>query len=156
MINELKLNSGQNMKVYRSAERYQQVLQELIVALKKLVTNKKWLSIPDMGHLVASAFKVVFITTCPWKPLGARINVVHLSPFYSFIIGLTPDFWFVHLQIFLQSGFPMPLPDHMWCYHCLNNPKHGSWLIWLGWKSSDLLAIENSSSGVEVVDLSAT
>src|ERR1044072_3204120 len=62
MINELRQNVAQYMKVYQTDQRYQQVLQGLTVAPNEFVLIDKWLSIPDMGHLVASAYKVVFVT----------------------------------------------------------------------------------------------
>ena len=62
MINELRQNVAQYMKVYQTDQRYQQVLQGLTVAPNEFVLIDKWLSIPDIGHLVASAYNVVFVT----------------------------------------------------------------------------------------------
>lgn len=78
MIHELTSRSHLYTKLYNSKLTYDSILRSLTLAPKEIATREKWFDLPDMGHIVATAFQVILISFsvhggCTYFPLTGAV-----------------------------------------------------------------------------------
>ncbi|XP_057436453.1 uncharacterized protein LOC130728884 [Lotus japonicus] len=122
MINELTSCNATYLKLYDINKLYQQVLQALHLASKEIATEEKWLTIPNMGHIVAIVYRVVLVTLSI-KGCSTFLPLTGLVPHQSdhkflCILHVNNNHW---VQVHMSSGFPMPNSNPQWRHHCIHN-----------------------------------
>jgi histone-lysine N-methyltransferase SETD2 len=99
--------------------RFNEISDSLTVTSNEPVGLSKWMTAHDMGHLIASAYRVVCLvldlsgstTFFPlWEPVDHPIKHRIIT------LGYVNRSHFV--QVFLKDGHPMPRTAPQWIWHC--------------------------------------
>ncbi|XP_057444199.1 uncharacterized protein LOC130736381 [Lotus japonicus] len=119
MIKELRLRQGVYHGMYDTNIHYEKVLQALHLAPNEFATEEKWLCVPDMGHIVATMYQIVFVTLsnrggATYFPLTGP--VLHQSEHQIICLLLVNNNHWVNA--FISSDFPLPTVKPQWMYHC--------------------------------------
>ncbi|XP_057425988.1 uncharacterized protein LOC130719381 [Lotus japonicus] len=120
MIKELRLWQGVYHGMYGTDTHYEKVLQALHLAPNEFATEEEWLCVPDMGHIVATMYQVVFVTLsnrggATYFPLTGP--VLHLSEHKILCLLLVNNnnHW---VKVLISSGFSLPTVNPQWMYYC--------------------------------------
>lgn len=122
LIQELKEHRSKYIEIYASETRYNYILDGLYPPknASSFVPPDKWLTLSDMGHIVASYYNRSLLEMTTWKdyifetffPLRGRPPV---NPKSNMIcLGLIPNH-FVLLS--LKDGCPLPPASTEWRNH---------------------------------------
>ena len=123
MTDEMKLRVEKYVDMYGVKE-CETILNALKVTPTQLLTRDYWLTIPEMGYIIASAFKVVLITLSisgcsTFLPLSGAPPRNHRI----IVIGhVNENHW---VQVMLRKGHPIPLTAPQWKKHC--DPEAEAW-----------------------------
>ncbi|XP_057456737.1 uncharacterized protein LOC130747736 [Lotus japonicus] len=115
MIDEMKIRAEKYGAMY-GAKLCQTIIDALHVAPEELVTEEKWFTIPDMGYIVATTFKVVLITlsnsgSTTFLPLAGAAPISH----HIIVLGhVNRNHW---VQAKLKGKHPIPRTAPQWRYH---------------------------------------
>ncbi|XP_057444557.1 uncharacterized protein LOC130736786 [Lotus japonicus] len=119
MIKELRLRQGVYHGMYGTNTHYEKVLQALHLAPNEFATEEKWLCVPDMDHIVATMYQIVFVTLsnrggATYFPLTGP--VLHLSEQQIIcLLVVNNNHW---VKALISSDFPLPTVNPQWMYHC--------------------------------------
>ncbi|XP_057443222.1 uncharacterized protein LOC130735139 [Lotus japonicus] len=119
MIKELTLRQCIYHGMYGTDKHYEKVLQALHLAPNEFATEEKWLSVPDMGHIVATMYQVVFVTLsnrggATYFPLTGP--VLHPSEHQIIcLLFVNNNHW---VKVLISTDFPLPTVNPQWIYHC--------------------------------------
>ncbi|XP_057432483.1 uncharacterized protein LOC130725254 [Lotus japonicus] len=119
MIKELTLRQGVYHGMYGTDKHYEKVLQALHLAPNEFATEEKWLFVPDLSHIVATMYQVVFVTLSnrggsTYFPLTGP--VLHPSEHQIICLLLVNNNHWVKMLI--STDFPLPTVNPQWIYHC--------------------------------------
>ncbi|XP_062030559.1 uncharacterized protein LOC133746393 isoform X2 [Rosa rugosa] len=110
--NELKLNSSRYAELFGSEQR----VNELLVALDyydgSCFQKKYWMTMPDMGHIIASCYNVVLmhlssVQCFTFFPLRTAPTSFSISSTRVIVIGFVEEHF---VQVYLKTDHPMPPP----------------------------------------------
>ena len=81
MIAEMNVRANKYVDMW-GAELFDRVMNALIVIPTQVITEDNWLSIPDMGYVIATAFSIVLITIAisgcsTFLPLAGAPPLIH-------------------------------------------------------------------------------
>ncbi|XP_050386961.1 protein FAR1-RELATED SEQUENCE 11 isoform X1 [Argentina anserina] len=115
LLTELSSYSAHYGELYGSAERVRELAQALSFFNEGRAPFDRCMTMPDMGHLIASCYKIVLFhlsaTQClTFLPL--RSTPVPLSMRRHIAIGLVNDSHYV--EVFLKPGHPVPPIESNW------------------------------------------
>ncbi|KAK9927755.1 hypothetical protein M0R45_024922 [Rubus argutus] len=107
LINELKSNEAHYVQLFGSVQRVNQ-LHHALNYFGSSCLREHWMTMPDMGHIIASCYNVILIhlssAQCfTFFPL--RTVPISASSPIEIAIGLVNDHF---VQVFLKPGHPMP------------------------------------------------
>ena len=114
LINELKAHKDAYLSVFGGETRYEYIMRGLhpMTNVNAFATEDKWLTFPDMGHIVATCYNKVVILLTRHGDGGKAETFFPIrggptrNPEQNIMcIGLIPNH-FIH--IFLKDGCPIP------------------------------------------------
>ncbi|KAK9927751.1 hypothetical protein M0R45_024920 [Rubus argutus] len=108
LINELKFNKVHYAQLYRSDQRVDELLHALDYFDSTCVYKEHWMTMPDMGHIVASCYNVVLmhlssVQNLTFLPLRSVPTSLSFPP--EIAIGFVNEHF---VQVLLKPGHPMP------------------------------------------------
>ncbi|XP_061998453.1 uncharacterized protein LOC133715810 isoform X2 [Rosa rugosa] len=119
LLTELSSYSAHYSELYGSAEKVRDLAQSLSFFNEGRAPFDRCMTMPDMGHLIASCYKIVlfhFSATQCLTFLPLRSTPVPLPMRRHIAIGLVNDSHYV--EVFLKPGHPVPPIESNWIrYH---------------------------------------
>ncbi|KAL6181188.1 hypothetical protein ACLB2K_047843 [Fragaria x ananassa] len=112
LTNELRLNSSHYAQLFGSDERVNELLDALACSESICLEKKHWMTMPDMGHIIASCYNIVLIhlssAQCfTFFPLRTAPISISVSSPIEIVVGFVDDHF---MQVCLKKGHPMPPP----------------------------------------------
>ncbi|KAI4357667.1 hypothetical protein L6164_001601 [Bauhinia variegata] len=119
LIKEIKTWHADYVQIFGSKERVQELVNSLYVDNLSFAPCDKWMTIPDMGYVIASRYNVVLVYlsisgSMTFLPL--RGPPVSPSNQRLISIGFLPNSHFV--PVFLKEGSPIPPVALQWRHFC--------------------------------------
>jgi len=125
LINELKNHKSEYLPIYDTERRYTLILDGLHPPTSKscIASIEKWLTTPDMGHIIATCYnRVVVLLTLPemggaYETYFPIRSAPPLKPLFNIMfLCLIPDH-FLHVLLKLKEDCPLPPPCKEWMTH---------------------------------------
>ncbi|KAL6178464.1 hypothetical protein ACLB2K_049982 [Fragaria x ananassa] len=112
LTNELLLNSFHYAQLFGSDQRVNELLDALACFESICLEKKHWMTMPDMGHIIASCYNIVLIhlssAQCfTFFPLRTAPISISVSSPIEIVVGFVEDHF---MQVHLRKGHPMPPP----------------------------------------------
>jgi len=123
LINELKNHKSDYLPIYATERRYKLILDGLHPPTSKsgIVPPEKWLTTPDMGHIIATCYNRAVVLLIfpemggPCETYFPIRSAPPLKPHSNIMcLCLIPDH-FLHVK--LKEDFPLPPPCKEWMTH---------------------------------------
>ncbi|XP_058779128.1 uncharacterized protein LOC131653097 [Vicia villosa] len=112
-------------RLYENQEKFAKIHDSLVPSLTGIAPVLKWMSFPDMGHLIASAYDMVCVDLTRFG-LSETFFPLHSRPPLDassriICIGYLQSRHFV--QVFLKPGCPIPATSYQWTAHHSNEAE---------------------------------
>ncbi|KAL6183526.1 hypothetical protein ACLB2K_044937 [Fragaria x ananassa] len=111
LTNELLLNDFHYAQLFGSDQRVNE-LHDALACSESICSQKHWMTMPDMGHIIASCYNIVLIhlssAQCfTFFPLRTAPISISISSPIEIVVGFVDDHF---MQVYLKNGHPTPPP----------------------------------------------